>query len=450
MSLATAYIRSVAWAILEEHLALMAAITDRDLENRDSMVKAIESRFGEQLPGTRDTMVKDGIAVVPIMGPLFRFANVFTDFSGATSFEVLQDDVQTVMADDGIDQVVFHINSPGGEVDGTSETAALIRSFRGHKPMTAFIAHLGASGALWLAAAADRVVAADTAIVGSIGVVASAVDRTGRDAQQGIRRMKFISSQSPLKQADVFSDDDQEQAAARAEVQRMVDTLAAVFIAQVAEDRGMTVKAVEATDGAVFVGQEALEVGLVDEIGTLESLISIEAAEHHHRRRRRQLAAVADTPTPEGTKMDKEDVTLAWLQANRPELVTEIRAKSYQEGHQAGYTEGHVEGQDNERDRILGIASLDASEFEELKSKLMADPEISKGEAATRILGAKGKAESLTKQEELDALAADEKVVGELKSTAATDENDEEADEEARATAIAGHARAWQASGRAE
>jgi ClpP class serine protease len=434
MSLALKFIETRTWAILDEYLELMGAIVERDLDNQAGIVEAIEKRFGTHLAGTRETTVRDGVAIIPITGPLFRYASFFTDISGATSFERLAVDIGNAMDSPEVAHVIFDVNSPGGEVDGAAETAELIASFRGHKPMTSYISHLGASAGYWLAAAADEVLVAETAMVGSIGAVLGVVDRSARDEKQGIKRMEFVSAQSPDKRVDPFSDDQGEKDRARAILQGLVDKMGAVFVEKVAGYRGMSAEAVIETKGGLLIGSDAVAAGLADGVGTLEGIIdALTGASAESRPKSLSFAAKTKLDTHmEDAIMDVKEVTeaakapeinRAFLEANHPELVFEFV----------------TEGAAVERDRILAIHTLEAHGFEELKTKLMQDPSGTRGEAAAQILEAKGAQERRRAEAVSDELDADEgDVVGVSSSSLPGEEANEE---DAAAAAVLSYAK---------
>ena len=128
---------------------------------------------------------------------------------------------------------------------------------------------LAASGAYWLASAAGKIVADETAQLGSIGVLATVIDDRAAEEKHGVKRYEIVSSQSPLKRTDPGTDE------GRAQLQQMVDAMASVFIAKVAKFRG-TSEAKVASDfgrGAVLPAHDAVSVGMADALGSLESLL---------------------------------------------------------------------------------------------------------------------------------------------------------------------------------
>ena len=440
MSLALNFIETRTWAILDEYLELMGSIAERNLDHRDTVMEAIEKRWGSPIPGTMEATVRDGVAIIPIAGPMFRYANLFTAISGATSYERLAIDIGAAMDDPAVERVVFEVNSPGGEVDGASELAELIASYRGVKPMTSFVSHLGTSAAYWVASAADEIVVANTAMLGSIGAVLGVVDRSAQDQKRGIKRMEFVSSVSPDKRVDPFSDDAGEAERGRTKLQGLVDRLGAVFVEMVASYRGVDEGEITRHRGGILVGQDAVNAGLADGVGTLEGLIErFSGRASGPSAETMSLAADGlDFQTGVGDMKEVQEVGATeapvidrdFLDANHPELVQAIR----------------TEGADAERGRILKIHAISAPGFEELKSELMADPQATSGHAAERILTAQSEQESRRAKAAQDALDADEGDVEEL--SAATLPSSQEGDSEDQlAASILGHMRYVQAEG---
>jgi len=397
MRLVRQYIESRQWAMSDEYLSLLIAVAERDAEATKESMRLIQMYLGEPVYGTRNTTIRNGVAIVPVAGPMFRYANLFTQISGAVSYERLASDIGLVMHDPDVRHVVYDINSPGGEVDGAGELAELIASFRSHKPQTAYISHLGASAAYWIASAADRIVMAETAMAGSIGAVIAV---TNHPEGEGVERLEFVSSFSPDKRLDPFSEKKSERERAHAKLQGIVDKVGAVFAERVAEYRGASVESVMETSGAMYVGTDAVRIGLADEIGTLEKLVAALSGGPRGASESVSLAAGLETTTGDVQMKEGEQKVEAqapvidrdFLASNHPDLVKAIRA----------------EGAESERTRILAIHDLDAHGFDDLKREKMGDPSATAGTAAQAILSAKGEQESRRKQAVKDSLAADE------------------------------------------
>ena len=252
------------WAIDEPVLNNLLSIITRGHKSPDETIEAISSRVGKDLDHHYKVEVHGGVAVLPVTGPLFRYANLFTAISGATSYELLAKDFSKALADPSISSIIFDIDSPGGEVNGCAELARMIFDARGKKPIIAYASGDIASGAYWLASACDEVVVSDTSMVGSIGVVA--VYRGGNKDNT----IEVVSSQSPHKRLDPEKDQD------RKRLQNRIDDLASVFIEAIAKHRGVDPPTVKSNygKGDVFIGSLAVDSGLADRTGSLDQLIN--------------------------------------------------------------------------------------------------------------------------------------------------------------------------------
>lgn len=252
------------WAIREENLQLILDIAQR--EHRPDF-EAVALKRGKAADERGIVEMRGDIAVVHVTGPLFRYANLFTDISGATSIENLAVEFGKAVDNPAVRAIALNIDSPGGEVAGVSELAGAIYDARAKKPVMAYVDDLAASGGYWLASAAQRIVAGDTARLGSIGVVATYSERAKRE---GTKTYQFVSSVSPKKRPDLATPEGQSL------VQSMVDDLAAVFVGAVARNRGIAEDKVisDFGQGGVLIASKAVAAGMADQVGTFESLIA--------------------------------------------------------------------------------------------------------------------------------------------------------------------------------
>lgn len=162
-------VQKTVWAITPEMLQTMMTIARQNNKSPE----AVASQLGKEMKNTNAVSVRDGVAVIRVTGPLFRYANLFTRICGATSYELLAQDFNKALNDPNISAILFDVDSPGGEVNGCSELANMIYNARGKKPIIAYASGSCCSGAYWIASACDKIMAADTAILGSIGVFPS-------------------------------------------------------------------------------------------------------------------------------------------------------------------------------------------------------------------------------------------------------------------------------------
>lgn len=248
------------WAIQPEMLETIVSIAERENQNPE----LIAEKLGRPLMNTRSVSLRESVAIVPLTGPMFRRANLFTEISGATSTEQFLTDLRTAADNPDVKSIVLDIDSPGGEATSIAETAERVREISKTKPVIAYIDGLGASAAYWIAAAATEIVISKTGIAGSIGAVMTV--RRGKDANY----VEFVSSQSPYKRPDPDKED------GRDALQKQIDAFAQVFIDSVAQLRGVSVETVlsEFGRGGVKVGAEAVKAKMADRIGSLESVIT--------------------------------------------------------------------------------------------------------------------------------------------------------------------------------
>lgn len=284
------------WAMTQRALESMIRRIEA-AEAQEFDVEAVATKLGRPLENTGNRVeLRDTVAVIDVTGPIFRYANVMTELSGATSVELLARDFQAAMDNPNVSQVVLNIDSPGGEIGGISDMADMIyAASRNRKPVTAFVDGLGASAAYWLASAAHKVYASTTAFTGSIGVVATITDRSGAQERQGVKTYTFVSSQSPRKVNDPATEE------GKGAMQEMVDALGGLFVESVAKHRGVSVDAVLSDFGRGFVkpARTALQAGMIDGIVNFESLIA--SLQNNQQPTTAAIAAKEPTMPPEGT-----------------------------------------------------------------------------------------------------------------------------------------------------
>ena len=172
--------------------------------------------------------------------------------------------IERVAKADSVKGVVVSISSPGGTTTGSEELYRNLRVLAEKKPMVAFVDGTAASGAYITAIAADHIVARETALVGSIGVLFQYPDVSGLLDKVGVK-VEAVKS-SPLKaEPSGFSPTSPEARAALSSI--VMDTFG-WFKGLVAERRGMNEQQISAVaDGRVFSGRQSVPLKLVDELG---------------------------------------------------------------------------------------------------------------------------------------------------------------------------------------
>lgn len=388
------------WAILPERLLEIQAIYATHLRGEKIDLNAIEARLGRPLAKEQQeySVREGGVAVLPIEGVIAPKANLFTRISGGASAQMLQLQLESAMADSRVRSIVLLVDSPGGSVFGSPELAGAVRAFAGEKPIVALSDGVMASAAYWIGSAANQVfVTGPTVQVGSVGVVATHEYRpnaatVSTDITAG-RYKRIASSGAPL------SDE------GRAYLQEQVDHIYSVFVDTVAAHRGVKASTVleRMADGRVFIGQQAIDAGLVDGVSTLDALVARMAADPAAFLRRsvakpKAIAAVSaqaegdpqldtagaadESATPplsnERTVMPQADtpLTVEAMERDHPALLTSLRSRYVAEGATA------------ERQRIADVRSQSLPGHEALVERLAMDGKTTGPEAAAAVLAA--------------------------------------------------------------
>jgi len=329
------------WLMLPGALDNLLTIADRMGDPA-----ALETRTGMRLDNSRTVSVRNGVAIIPVVGPVFRYANLFTEISGATSTQVLATDLQTALDDPKISAIILNIDSPGGVAAGINELADQIHAARDRKRIVAYIGGTGASAAYWIASAASEIVIDETALAGSIGVVVEAV--VGGEEGNGRKRYQIVSRDAPNKRVDLSTEE------GRAKVGETIDAMGDVFVAKVARNLGVEPERVpEMGDfGGLRVGAAAVESGLAHRLGSLETLITELAKPATTQPRKYNMTTVSSTAElREALAAGTDPQTIEIAQANQPDLES-IRTQSREEGATA------------ERQRITGINAMASKGFE--------------------------------------------------------------------------------------
>ena len=170
--------------------------------------------------------------------------------------------------------VVIVINSPGGSPAQSEYIAERIRQLSSEKgvPVLAFCEDVAASGGYWIACAADEIFAAHTSLVGSIGVVSSGFGFNEVLDRIGVQRRLYTAGDNKAR-LDVFSPENPDDVAW---LKGMQSELHQAFIAWVKQRRGKKLAGsdTELFNGDIWIGERARDVGLVDGIGVMRSVVA--------------------------------------------------------------------------------------------------------------------------------------------------------------------------------
>jgi protease-4 len=183
--------------------------------------------------------------------------------------------IDKVRKDKNVKAVVLRVNSPGGSVAASMKIRAALDLLQAEKPLVASYGDYAASGGYWISNGCQKIYADATTITGSIGVF-SMIPELSKVAKKVGVGVETIGSN---KHSDMMSLMRPFDADELAYMQASVEDIYELFVKLVSDSRELTVEQVDAiAQGRVWAATDALQIGLIDEIGTLQDAISYAAA----------------------------------------------------------------------------------------------------------------------------------------------------------------------------
>lgn len=316
-----------------------------------------EAAIGRKFENDYKPKVENGIARIPVRGTMMRRAGLMAQWFGAVDHEQIESDFLKAMDDPQVKGVLLDFDSPGGTVFGTDRLAQVIRENK-RKPVVAFTGSLMASAAYYVGSAADFIVASADAEVGSIGVRLTHIEASGWYRDMGVKITHIVAGEDKA----LGNDSEPLDKRGREYLQGFVDDAYKQFTATVQAHRGSKIQSVEkVANGRMYTASDALALGLIDQIGTIENAIELLNG---------------------GDNMDLNE-----LKAKHPDLVKAIRAEAEAEiapAHAQAIEAAKAEATAKvnevsaaavqaERDRIAKIKAEAVAGQEALVEKLIAD-----------------------------------------------------------------------------
>lgn len=382
------------WAIQPEKLREIQAIYTAHFRGEKIDIEAIEARLGRPLANDQQEYeVRDnGVAVLPISGVISNKANMFTRVSGGASAQLLQQQVESLRADPSVRSVVLDLDTPGGNVLGIPALADSIRALAAEKPTVACCTGTMASAGYWIGSAANAVyISGLTDYVGSIGVVAT----HAYDPRSASKQTTEITAGKYKRMA---SDNAPLTVEGKAYIQSQVDEIYRVFVETVAQNRKVSAEQVleHMADGRIFIGQQAIDAGLVDGVATVDAMVAklAENSGAFTARRKARIAAAASDHQAAGAAADEPQADEPVPHVN-PQTVQrgiimdpkDLAAKFVAENAEAAAIL-RAEGAESERARIQAVREQSMPGHEALIEALAFDGKTSGPEAAVKVLAA--------------------------------------------------------------
>jgi len=243
-----------ACAILDKKSLISAAKKYHDNEqNKISVRSQIYNPFE----------LNSSIAIIPVRGPLVKYSSWYI------SYEEISGMIDKALSE-GVKKIIMAFDTPGGLVNGCDDLSKKIYDLRDKIEIIGHVSGYAASAGYYLASACSKLYKTHSSAVGSIGTILSVIDDTKFWEDFGIMEYTFLSKASPKKNPDPASKE------GSAQIQSWVDQWGDQFVSAVARNRNTSTENVLKNfgQGDIIIGPEAVTLGMVDGIMTLDELIN--------------------------------------------------------------------------------------------------------------------------------------------------------------------------------
>lgn len=238
-------------------------------EQITAQVREVRTRQAETLQQNQEQA--PGVAIISLYGTIFPRGSLMVDLCGAVDAHTLAARIREAADHPNVASIVLDVDSGGGAVSGVDVAAEAVRYAAGKKRITALANTTMCSAAFWIASGATEIVATPAAEVGSIGVIGTHTDESAALDEQGLKVTyvrstpgKALGQSAEAMEGDVL-----------ASWQDEIGRLHTLFIDQIALGRAVSVAKARAwATGKVWFGEEAVTDGLVDSVGTLDSVLA--------------------------------------------------------------------------------------------------------------------------------------------------------------------------------
>jgi len=211
------------------------------------------------------------VVVIPITGLLIRDGS-------SDPLRVLEAMLNRAAADDNVHAIILSIDSGGGGVTTSDLMHKAVKDFKEDTKMdvVVLVNSVAASGAYYVGCAADHIVAQETSLTGSIGVLFPIFDMSEMLGKIGVKDRTVKSGQFKTLASATAERTEEQRQAEQAILQALIDDAHKIFVDRVVAGRPkLTREAIEAlADGRIYTSAQALDNGLIDEVGYMETAIA--------------------------------------------------------------------------------------------------------------------------------------------------------------------------------
>ncbi len=206
------------------------------------------------------------VALIPVEGVIMGSEGSSFGSTVVSSKEIVTF-IEKAESNPAIKAIVIEINSPGGSAVASDEIGQALK--KATKPTVAYIREVGASGGYWIASATDHIITNRMTITGSIGVISSYLEFSGLMEDYGVSYERLVSGE----RKDLGTPYRKLNEADKSLYQTKINKIHDFFVQEVSENRNLPLANVQKlATGEIYLGVEAIENGLIDELGDKDSV----------------------------------------------------------------------------------------------------------------------------------------------------------------------------------
>ena len=223
-------------------------------------------------PQRASSTAENQIALIYANGPILPDVESLFGSVPVVTPKTLEEAFEKARTDDSVQAVVLRIDSPGGSALASDLIWREVMLTQREKPVVVSMGDVAASGGYYIAMAAGTIVAHPSTLTGSIGVFGGKLNMKGFYNKIGLTKEIITHGQN----ATLYSDYGGFTPTERERIEKMMKTIYADFVNKAAEGRGKSFDEIdEIAQGRVWTGKQAKALGLVDELGGLDTALSI-------------------------------------------------------------------------------------------------------------------------------------------------------------------------------
>ena len=296
--------------------------------------------------------VQGNVGIIDIQGSLVNGNAGYLSYFGITGYGDIRDALTAAVQNPEISAILLNIDSGGGAVAGVHETAQLISRVNKVKPVCSYTGGTEASAALWLGSSARTSFAAETALVGSLGILMVHAERSKQLENDGIK-VTVIRAGDEKALANPYEPLSKE---AKSALESKAQAIYDVFLGHVAEQRGVPNATADAKfgQGKEFIGKDAVTAGLIDSIGTLEDAYT-KASKLGEKVAKKSPALNTGAPTIPNMMMKSQTETT--LTANMSVVLGDTLVVAGSTGDNAPITEGTPMPKPLTQEQLIAMAA---------------------------------------------------------------------------------------------